>query len=59
MFDVFDPEGRYLGRARSDLRLALYPDPMILDDLIYAVAMDEQGVPYVVRMRIVRGSNVR
>lgn len=56
LFDVFDPEGRYLGRVQSDVDLALYPEPVITQDAVYAVTRDAQDVPYVVRARIVRSN---
>ncbi|MGH9896199.1 MAG: hypothetical protein ACREA0_30245, partial [bacterium] len=51
-FDVFDPEGRFLGRVRSGFRLLLRPAPTIRGDLLYAVTEDESGIPYLVRARI-------
>ncbi len=50
--DVFDPEGRYLGRVRSGFRLLLSPAPTVRGDLLYAVTEDESGIPYLVRARI-------
>ena len=54
-FDVFDPEGRYLGRVRSDVRLLLNPAPVFRGNRLYGVTHDEDGVPYVVRARIAGG----
>jgi sugar lactone lactonase YvrE len=58
VLDVFDPEGRYLGRVRLPF-LAGYFRPLIVGDRIYAITQDELEVPYVVRARIVgRGAAV-
>jgi hypothetical protein len=51
LFDLFDPEGRYLGEVRS--YVALSRNMLIRGDLIYAEVQDELGVPYVIRARIV------
>lgn len=61
-FDVFDPEGRYLGQARSGTPIVTryvtlgqgYPIPVITGEHMYALVRDEFDVPYVVRMRIVK-----
>lgn len=51
-FDVFDPEGRYLGRMRSPI--AFDPRTIFRDDEIYGVGSDELGAPQVVRLRLQR-----
>lgn len=51
-FDVFDEEGRYLGRVRSPVQLRRWPDPVVRDGRLYGVTVDELDVPYVVRLRI-------
>jgi hypothetical protein len=53
-FDVFDPEGRYLGGVGLPFALHLYPIPIIRDGFIYGVTEDELEVPFVVRARIVK-----
>ncbi len=50
--DVFDPEGRYLGRV--ELPFPLHGRPVIRGDVLLAVTQDELEVPYVVRARIER-----
>ncbi len=50
VFDVFDPEGRYLGRVYSGFRLQ--SNPTFRGDRLYAVTEDENGIPYIVRARI-------
>jgi sugar lactone lactonase YvrE len=58
VLDVFDPEGRYLGRVRLPFPVG-YFRPLIVGDRIYAITQDELEVPYVVRARIVgRGAAV-
>jgi sugar lactone lactonase YvrE len=58
VLDVFDPEGRYLGRVRLPFPVG-YLRPLIVGDRIYAITQDELEVPYVVRARIVgRGAAV-
>jgi len=54
VFDIFDPEGRYLGQMRLPFRLSSYPPPVIRGGMVYAVTEDELEVPFVVRARIVR-----
>lgn len=52
VFDVFDPEGRYLGRTRSNVRLGNLSTVRIRGEYLYGVTRDELDVPYVVRARI-------
>lgn len=54
VFDVFDPEGRYLGDVRLPFRLRMYPPPIVRGDRLYGVTEDELEVPFVVRARIER-----
>jgi hypothetical protein len=53
-FDVFDQQGRYLGRVHLAFRPMLIPPPVFLRDRMYALTEDQNGVPYVVRALIVR-----
>lgn len=53
-FDVFDPEGRYLGQVVAPFPVDFYPAPIIRDGFVYAVTEDELEVPFVVRARILR-----
>lgn len=50
--DVFDPNGRYLGRVQLPFRLQTNPAPVFFGTLMYAVTLDELDVPYIVRVRI-------
>ena len=51
-FDVFDPDGRYLGRATTDFQLNHWVGPWVIGDRMYAVVRDSLDVQYVVRARI-------
>lgn len=50
VFDVFDPDGRYLGPVQADI--GTYPPPRIIGDQMVGVVRDELDVPYVVLHRI-------
>ena len=50
--DIFDPEGRYLGRIALPFPISNNPPPVFRDGYMYAVTEDELEVPYVVRARI-------
>ncbi|MFQ5688689.1 MAG: hypothetical protein ACE5HQ_00265 [Gemmatimonadota bacterium] len=54
-FDVFEPDGRLLGTVQAGFRVRAYPQPVARGDHLWAVEVDELGVPSVVRYRIVRG----
>lgn len=51
--DIFDPEGRYLGRLALPFSLPQFP-VRFRDGYLYTVTTDDVGVPYVVRLRILR-----
>lgn len=52
---VFGGDGRFLGDVRSEFGIWMgSPSPVIRNDRIYAVTVDEMDVQYVVRGRIVR-----
>lgn len=53
-FDVFDPEGRYLGEVRSDTPIFPHVSPVIRGNQMIAVTVDDLHVMYVVRLRIER-----
>jgi sugar lactone lactonase YvrE len=55
IWDVFDPDGRYLGQITLPFTLVRYPIPLFRDGMIYGVTEDELEVPYVVRARIDAG----
>ncbi len=53
-FDLFDPAGRYLGVVDNKLKVTW---PMVIrGDALYAVSLDQDEVPRVVRARIVRAN---
>lgn len=54
VWDIFDPEGRYLGRLALPFNLALGPMPRVRDDVLYGVVRDEMDVPYVILARLTR-----
>jgi len=54
-FDVFDAEGRYLGRVDLPGGMDQQPAPVIRGGALYGVARDSLDIPRVVRARIVRG----
>jgi hypothetical protein len=53
-FDVFEPDGRYLGRVETPEGFSLYPYPVFGTDYVLAVMNDALDVQRVVRFRIER-----
>ena len=51
-YDVFEPDGTYLGVVVPPEEFAASPDPVFEGDYVWAVARDELGVERVVRYRI-------
>lgn len=51
-FDVFDPDGRYLGRVHTPDDFSTYPSPIADGDWLWATARDDLDVQYLVRYRI-------
>jgi hypothetical protein len=51
-FDVFDAEGRLLGRVDTGVQRDAYVDPIVRDDLLYMVTSDELDVQNVSVFRI-------
>lgn len=57
-FDVFDPDGRFLGTATSDVAFTSFPAPPVFTNhFVYGVTTDSLGIHYVVRARIQRGES--
>lgn len=54
VFDVFAPDGRYLGAVRPEVRIELTPRPVLRGDTVWAVTKDELEVPYVVKLLLHR-----
>jgi hypothetical protein len=55
-FDVFDPDGRYLGHVKVPESFQVRPEPIVRGDYVWAVTRDEFDVASVVRFRIARPS---
>ena len=53
-FDVYQPDGRYLGVVRAPDGFRVEPAPVLRGDTAWAVAEDGDGVQYVKRYEIVR-----
>ena len=51
-FDVFEPDGRYLGRVDVPEGFSSFPEPVFRGDHVWAVARDSFDVASVVRYRI-------
>ncbi|UCG86116.1 MAG: hypothetical protein JSW71_19770 [Gemmatimonadota bacterium] len=52
VFDVFDKDGRYLGRVTAPARFSTAPRPVFRGDHVWGTETDELGVQYVLRYRI-------
>jgi hypothetical protein len=53
-FDVFAPDGRYLGPVEAPPSLRTTPEPIVRGDHLWVVTRDELDVASVVRFRIER-----
>lgn len=51
-FDVFEPDGTYLGRLEAPKGFSTYPRPVARGEHLWARVVDELDVPYIVRFRI-------
>lgn len=54
VFDVFEPDGVFLGQVDAPAGLQLRPYPVLDRDHVWAVMHDDDGVSFVARLRIVR-----
>ncbi|MDX1394996.1 MAG: 6-bladed beta-propeller [Gemmatimonadota bacterium] len=52
-FDVFEPDGRYLGRVNAPTGFSLSPRPVFRGETVWAVTRDEFDVPRVTRFELV------
>jgi hypothetical protein len=55
-FDVFAPDGRYLGMVRAPKGFSWRPQPVFRGDTVWATVRDELEVPYVVRFHVQHSS---
>lgn len=55
-FDVFGPDGAWLGSVQAPARMPMYPQPVFGRDEMLVITEDADGMPAVVRYRIERGS---
>ncbi len=55
-FDVFAPDGRFLGHVTAPLSFRTRPEPIIRGDTVWAVSRDEMDVATLVRYQVVRSS---
>ena len=56
VWDVFEPDGTYLGQVYGPDNLQTHPEPILGRDHVWAVTTDELDVEYVTRFRIEMGS---
>ena len=52
-FDVFAPDGRFLGPVRVPPSFSGYPEPIVRGDTVWAATRDSLDVASIVRFRIV------
>jgi hypothetical protein len=52
LFDIFDPNGRYLGEFKIPYELEARPRPMVRQNNLYGVFLDDLDVPSIVRIQI-------
>ena len=55
-FDVFAPDGRFLGPVRVPSSFSTFPEPIMRGDTVWALTRDELDVASVVRFRLVHPS---
>lgn len=55
-FDVFQPDGQFLGHVRVPASFRATPEPIIRGDTVWAVTRDELDVATVVRFEVVRST---
>jgi len=52
-FDVFAPDGRFLGPVRVPSSFSNFPEPIVRGDTVWAVTRDDLDVASIVRFRVV------
>lgn len=55
-FDVFEPDGTYLGLVHAPRGFSLWPSPVFDGDHVWAIVRDELDVQYLTRFRVATGS---
>lgn len=53
-YDVFEPDGRYLGRVQAPEGFQTGPSPVMRGEHVWAIERDELDVQYLVRYRVER-----
>jgi hypothetical protein len=52
VFDVFEPDGTYLGEVSAPEGFLRYPEPVFRGDTVWAATEDSDGVRYVKRLEV-------
>jgi hypothetical protein len=52
-FDVFEPDGTFLGEVSAPEGFLRYPEPVMRGDTVWAATEDTDGVRYVKRLEVV------
>lgn len=50
VFDVFEPDGRYVGKVRAPDGFRTHPQPVIRGDTVWAIMTDDLGVQQLARL---------
>jgi hypothetical protein len=59
VWDVFEPDGIYLGQVRAPEGFRTHPEPVFGTDHVWAITTDDLDVQYLTRFRIVRQQTER
>jgi hypothetical protein len=51
-FDVFEPDGRYVGMVRAPRGFSMHPVPVIRGDTVWAIVRDELDVQHLKRLHV-------
>jgi hypothetical protein len=55
-FDVFEPDGRYVGMVTAPTGFSMNPSPVIRGDVVWAIVRDEFDVQRLARLRVVQSN---